>query len=162
MLFRSNVQSGQAFFQHLSQASDTTIASLAWSPDSRMLAFADGALQAGFYSYRDLFPHPLSDVPVQAWDIAANRLVHTYRGHILGINCVAWSPDGKRLAAGGDDETVQVWDTTSEQRLLLYQGTQDEFDNRYRDALVLDLAWSPDGKTVASLSSTELRVWDAP
>lgn len=157
-----NVQNGQAFFQHLSQTSDTTIASLAWSPDSCLLAFADGALQAGFYSYRDLFPHPLSDVPVQAWDTAANRLVHTYSGHILGVNCVAWSPDGKRLAAGGDDETVQIWDSASEQRLLLYQGTQDEFASRYRGALVLDLAWSPDGKTVASLSATELRVWDAP
>ncbi len=157
-----NVQSGQAFFQHLSQLSDTTIASLAWSPDSRSLAFADGAFQAGFYSYRDLFPQPLSDVPVQVWDVAAHRLIHTYSGHILGINCVTWSPDGKRLAAGGDDETVQVWDTTSGQRLLLYQGTQDEFANRYRNAWVLDLAWSPDGKTVASLSATELRIWDAP
>jgi WD40 repeat protein len=33
----------------------------------------------------------------------------TYRGHRGAVNAVAWSPDGKRIASGSDDATVQVW-----------------------------------------------------
>jgi WD40 repeat protein len=25
------------------------------------------------------------------------------------VNTIAWSPDGIRIASGGDDKTVQVW-----------------------------------------------------
>lgn len=43
-------------------------------------------------------------------------------GHIGVVECVAWSPDSKRLASGSDDTTVQVWDAASGSRLLFIQG----------------------------------------
>jgi WD40 repeat protein len=33
----------------------------------------------------------------------------TYRGHTSDVHAVAWSPDGKLIASGGADSTVQVW-----------------------------------------------------
>jgi serine/threonine protein kinase len=36
-------------------------------------------------------------------------LLYTYRGHSDTVQAVAWSPDGKRIASGSIDETVQVW-----------------------------------------------------
>ncbi len=37
------------------------------------------------------------------------HLLYTYRGHSNGVDAVAWSPDGRRIASGSDDYTVQVW-----------------------------------------------------
>jgi len=36
-------------------------------------------------------------------------LLYTYRGHSNYVNGGAWSPDGKRIASGSLDTTVQVW-----------------------------------------------------
>ena len=33
----------------------------------------------------------------------------TYNGHSNYVSAVGWSPDGKRIASGGLDMTVQVW-----------------------------------------------------
>jgi WD40 repeat protein len=42
----------------------------------------------------------------------------TYRGHIGGANTVAWSPNGRRLASGSHDKTLQVWQTRRPPELL--------------------------------------------
>ncbi len=37
-------------------------------------------------------------------------VVYTYKGHSDYATSVAWSPNGKRIASGSRDQTVQVWD----------------------------------------------------
>ena len=55
----------------------------------------------------------IDDKTVQVWDAASGGHIYTYRGHYnasLGfITAVAWSPDGRRIASGSWDQTVQVW-----------------------------------------------------
>lgn len=36
--------------------------------------------------------------------------LYTYGGHSDIVQAVVWSPDGRRIASGNDDGTVQVWD----------------------------------------------------
>jgi WD40 repeat protein len=52
------------------------------------------------------------DKIIKVWDLAGGHEVLTLRGHSAGINCVAFSPDGRRLVSGSIDWTARVWDAT--------------------------------------------------
>lgn len=45
----------------------------------------------------------------QVWDIDTGACLHVLRGHIHQIYSVAF--DGERVASGGLDTTVRVWDS---------------------------------------------------
>ena len=78
---------------------------------------------------------------------------YTYHGHSKSVQTVAWSPDGKRIASGSDDKTVQVWDAADGGHGFTYRGHSQK---------VQTVAWSPDGKRIASGSDDKtVQVWDA-
>src|SRR5262249_20589186 len=52
-------------------------------------------------------------VPASPAPIIRRNALYTYHGHSSSVWSVAWSPDGKRLASGSADGTVQVWDATT-------------------------------------------------
>lgn len=66
---------------------------------------------------------------------------------------LVWSPDGKRLATGGPNQTVLIWEDGDKVRIPLNDHQQD----------VTCLAWSPDGKRLASSALGENRIllWTA-
>jgi WD40 repeat protein len=81
--------------------------------------------------------------------------VATIRGFLLCGHAVAFSPDSKRLAIGGDGmEAIKLWDVESRQELLTLEGEGSHF---YRTA------FSPDGNVVGSMNlHGVLHVWRAP
>mmetsp|Transcript_4946 Transcript_4946/g.10916 ORF Transcript_4946/g.10916 Transcript_4946/m.10916 type:complete len:137 (-) Transcript_4946:340-750(-) len=76
----------------------------------------------------------------------------TLEGHAAEVHCIAFSPDGKTIASGSEDKTIQVWDAAAGSSLLTMEGHTGQ---------VLALAYSPDGSTIASLSWDQtIRLWD--
>lgn len=73
--------------------------------------------------------------------------------HLGGpVRDVAWSPDGTRLASGGNDKMVRIWEAATGKPLLTLRGHTDA---------VTAVAWSPDGRWVASASwDKTVQVWE--
>src|SRR6266705_1115385 len=119
--------------------------SVTWSPDGTRIAFTS------------------QDNSVQVWDATTGKHLLTYRGHAGSVVPMAWSPDGKRIASGSSDGIVEVWDAATGQHLMTYRGhAQSVLPAPDSPRSVLSIAWSPDGKLIASGSSDgTVQVWNA-
>ena len=54
--------------------------------------------------------------------LSVGTTLYTYHGHSAGVNAVAWSSNGQRIASGSQDQTVQVWDAADGNHLYIYHG----------------------------------------
>ncbi|WP_437971615.1 pentapeptide repeat-containing protein [Sorangium sp. So ce260] len=150
-------------------------ASLAFSPDAKMLAFAttNGAVQiwqpaAGLVRRLEEHHSPsycidfspdgamlaagCADKTVRIWDAATGASLRALAGHGDAIRSVTFSPDGMALASGSLDQTVRIWRVTGE-------GEADVFEGHRQS--VTSVAFAPDGRLLASGSyDNSIRLWD--
>ncbi len=74
-------------------------------------------------------------------------------GHVSFVNSVAFSPDGKTLASGSEDNTIKLWNVESGKQIKSLEG---------HASAVNSVVFSPDGKTLASGSGdTTIKLWNA-
>jgi WD40 repeat protein/serine/threonine protein kinase len=85
-----------------------------------------------------------------------NRLCHSslldLKGHTGPVNSVAYSSDGSRIASGGHDQSLRVWDAVTGQELLSLKG---------HSAHISKVAYGANGARIASASDDGLVIlWD--
>jgi hypothetical protein len=111
--------------------------SVAFSPDGRTLAV--GTYQA-----------------IQLWDIGTKSTLRRLPGHAGPVRCLAWSPDGTRLAGGGGKPgelgEVKVWDTSGD--LHAASNAPPTTLQEHKD-VVESVAFAPAGDVVLSASEDE-------
>ncbi|HLG76734.1 MAG TPA: serine/threonine-protein kinase [Ktedonobacteraceae bacterium] len=86
---------------------------------------------------------PTPPGPISTEERATTEIIYT----------VAWSPDRRRIAYGGNDRTIQVRGATTGASTLLYRG---------HSGSVTTIVWSPDGQSITSASlDRTIQVWNA-
>jgi len=84
---------------------------------------------------------------------ASGRQLARFEGHTGCVNVVAFSPDGRHIVSGSDDNTLRVWEAASGRELARFEG------HTYS---VNAVAFSPDGRHIVSGSLDKtLRLWEA-
>ncbi len=117
------------------------------------------------------------DNTVRIWEAKCGRPVRTLEGHEGWVIALAFSPDGSRLATASADHTARVWEVETGRCLFSLQGQTnrilqaawdwDTFGSwpstaRPHTDWVLQVAWSPDGKIIATGGQDgTAHLWDA-
>lgn len=90
---------------------------------------------------------------MKIWNPNTAEELRTLEGPEQEIISVAFSPDGKRLVAGGNDKLVYVWDMESGRLLFRLSGHAER---------VTALSFAPDGRKFATASQDRtIKIWEA-
>jgi WD40 repeat protein len=75
---------------------------------------------------------------VYIWDVKGQSLYRELGGHKEGVNCVAYSGDGRLLVSGSEDRMLRFWDADSGQLLAEHE----------LDTPIKTVCFAPDGLTL--------------
>jgi RNA polymerase sigma factor (sigma-70 family) len=128
---------------------DVMVLALAFSPDGKTLASAAGSYDKEAAARMDPNVGYLGELFL--WDVATRKKQVSLKGHDQRVVCVAFSPDGKMLASGGQDGTIRLWEVATGQQRAWLRGSA---------GWIKSIAFSPDNKTLASSDEQLVKLWD--
>ena len=130
-----DANSGQV--QHSLTGHTDSVNGMAFSPDETRLATASW------------------DHTAKVWDAATGKELLTLVGHTAELNQVVFSPDGTQIATIGYDNSARLWDATRGQLLF----TLDAYSETLNSSYEIGVAFSPDGRFLATAGRASLKIW---
>ena len=132
-------------------AQDTTRWNL---PEDAKARIGKGKINQIQYSPDGTILAVATNIGIWFYDTRTHQEIALFTEHTSAVSKIAFSPDGRFFASvSKDNSTILLWDRSS--------GTQTTL-NAPRDlTLDLNIAFSPDGKTLASGNNDTIRLWDA-
>jgi WD40 repeat protein len=139
---------------------------IAFSPDGTLLASGNGTTLGSTgsiaipengtpYMLLNETPMPLPNMVI-LWDVATGTKRRRWDGFQTAMFTVAFSPDGRLLAAGSGTPTGPIDDA-----VRLWNVATGELEATLRErGTVWSIAFSPDGKTLASGNGEGITLWD--
>ena len=92
------------------------------------------------------------DATLRFWKVAEEVETARYVGHTAPVWGLAWSPDGRFLATGSEDQTVCIWERATSDLLHVCRGHR---------GTIWSVAFTNDNRLVSGGDDTSIRVWDA-
>jgi len=147
-----------------------TVASGSFDKTIKLWAVATGKVLATFFAgqfseIKEIAFSPdgktiasVGDKAVQLWDIEKRQLLRTFAGPSY-VESIAFSPDGKTIASGAADNTVKLWDVQGGGELRTIT-TQTHLPKVGFSPLVRSVAFSRDGKVLATAGDLSVKLWD--
>jgi WD40 repeat protein len=139
--------------------------SLAFSPDGRTLACGGGWNEGGVPKgitinlQRRVTITGKEGFFVLLWDVATGKELRRFGGLTEPVKAVAFSPDGKLVAASSRDGRLALWEADTGKELLYVLAHPDHKGGTF--ACTPALAFAPDGKGLASAGADgTVRLWD--
>jgi WD40 repeat protein len=102
---------------------------------------------------------------LRIWDAAKGAALKQINAHTMpmpaAIYSVAWSPDGKQVVTASLDQSLKLWDANAGTLVKEFKAYKaKDFEKGHREG-VFAVAFSPDGKTIASGSSDQtIKIWN--
>ena len=108
------------------------------------------------------------DGSIRLWSVAKRQEIATLKGHGKSVNSVVFSPDGSILTSGsgGSNGTIKLWSVAKRQEIATLG-----YISYNRRGIVnfvpfffpnVDVAFSPDGSTLAVKGSGMITLWKRP
>jgi len=127
------------------------------SPDGNRVASSTGQYLCGGYKYE---PAPEREPSIKVFDLASGELLHAL-SHVPPVESVAFSNDGKLLAAGNLMGEVRLWDLSGGAREIARWTTPDFtgwgiIKGHYYTGGIFSLTFAPDDSSLyaAGMGST--------
>ena len=79
------------------------------------------------------------------------------------VNAIAFRPDGRRIVTASRDGTARVWNLDNGRETVIYrEHGNDSSSEEQTDVFSIPMvAYSPDGKMIASSGAHDIHLWDA-